>query len=353
MVDPLREPPEYIGKEHIFLPSDVPLVSCTLARSLDFPSGCMRSTAMMRSLSANGFLDLRERRGRKCKPGQVIAQAVEEFWNAQRSSRWFQNHPVLSHPVARHSMELFTCAMCSQDTVLAQCIPLLFHGDDADSHRRRSFYVATVSSPLCSFEHSLDSRCLLCCLENSRALPETYDAIDHWMVYGFMELQAGFFFSVDVWGEQFPRGKHGRVMGSYVGILCGIKGDEKFIQRALKVNAAPNSEGVCLYCDASKSGENVYTSFGPKAPHRSTMVSNDEFFRRGCRPNAWLGLPGMDVQRLFLDWLHVVDRALLPEAAASVPRWIFVQVCLLGFRFGVMAASGLGGAHCNGCGLAC
>ena len=103
------------------------------------------------------------------------------------------------------------CATSCEDTPLAQCIPLLFHGDDADSHRRRSFYVATVSSPLCVYENSWDSRCLLCCIDNTRALPETYDAIDHWMVYGFMELQEGSFFTVNVYGEEFHRGKSGKV----------------------------------------------------------------------------------------------------------------------------------------------
>lgn len=198
---------------------------------------------------------------------------------------------------------------------------MLYHGDDADSHRRRSFFVATVSSPLCIYEDSWDSRCLLRCLDNSKAVTETYDLIDHWLVYGFMELQEGSFFTVDVHGEHFKRGKGGRVCGNFVGILCGIKGDEKFIQRALKVTSNWLSQGVCMYCDASQKGEYLYTFHGPGAAHRATLISNERFFLSGCRPNAWLRLPGFDVQRVFLDWLHIVDLALTPEASASVP-WL-------------------------------
>lgn len=28
------------------------------------------------------------------------AKALEQFWDAQRETRWFQNHPILSKPVA-------------------------------------------------------------------------------------------------------------------------------------------------------------------------------------------------------------------------------------------------------------
>lgn len=75
-----------------------------------------------------------------------------------------------------------------------------------------------------------------------------------------------------------------------------------------------------MYCAAQKKGELLYTQFGPSAPHRATLVSNEEFFKTGCRPNAWLRLPGFDVERVFLDWLHLVDLALTPESSASAPR---------------------------------
>lgn len=246
----------------------------------------------------------------------LVSEAIERFWDAQRGTRWFQDHPILSQPVSWWRLVSW---MVAEDINLSYMIPLLFHGDDADSHRRRSFYVCTLTSPLCEYEGSWDSRILLCTLDNSRCLPETYDVVDTWMVYGFTELQEGSFFSVDPWGEEFVRGKTGPCCGPYRAVLAGIKGDEKFVQRTLKLTTSWISEGVCLYCAAQKSGRLLYTQFGPRAPHRQTLVTNEEFFAKGCRPNAWIRLPGFHVERIFLDWLHLVDLALTPESAASAP----------------------------------
>lgn len=210
--------------------------------------------------------------------------------------------------------------MPAQDCNLDFCIPLLFHGDDADSHRRRTFYVCTFSSPLCESQNTWDNRLLLCALDNSKAVPETFDVIDAWIVHAFTECQEGAFFSVNPWGKPFERGLAGPIAGPYRGILVGLKGDEKFIQRTLKVTASWVSEGVCMYCKATQSGALQYTLHGPNAPHRQTLVSNLDFFRYGCRPNAWLRLPGFDVERVMLDWLHLVDLALTPEASASVSQ---------------------------------
>ena len=207
-----------------------------------------------------------------------------------------------------------------QECNLDFCIPLVVFGDDADSHRRRSFYICTLSSPLCNSGDSWDSKLLLCALDNSRAIPETYDAIDAWIIHSLTECQEGRFFSVNPWGETYDRGMVGRICGPYCGIVVGLKGDEKFIQRTLKTNASWISDGVCLYCKASQKGNMQYTFFGEKAPHRGTLVSNDAFFRHGCRMNAWLRLPGFHVDRIFLDWLHLVDLALTPEASASVAQ---------------------------------
>lgn len=228
--------------------------------------------------------------------------------------------------VCSHYLEGNSSAESVEDCDLQYCVPLLFHGDDADSHRRRSFYTCTISSPLCSQTNSWDTRILLCTLDNSKALPETFDAIDTWLVYGLTELQEGKFMTVDPWGRHCDRGFTGRICGPYVGILVGMKGDEKFIQRALKVVASPISDGVCMYCKASQTGQYMYTYHGEYADHRSTLVSNLEFFQSGCRMNAWIRLPGFHLSRVFLDWLHLVDLSLTPECAASVTCFQFVRV---------------------------
>ena len=65
-----------------------------------------------------------------------------------------------------------------EDCDLSLCIPLLFHADDADAHRRRTFNAMTISSPLSDYMECWDTRLLMCVLDNARCLPETYDVVE-------------------------------------------------------------------------------------------------------------------------------------------------------------------------------
>ena len=208
-----------------------------------------------------------------------------------------------------------------KDIDLETYFPIVCHGDDADSHRRRSFCCFTIASPLSPSRSSWDTRVLLYIVDTSRALPETYDVLDSWVVLGLCELQEGKWMNVDIYGRPWDRGKSGRICGKYTGVWVALKGDQKFLQRALKLNTSATSDQVCMYCRATSSGQMVYTAFGPSAPHRSTLVTNDFFFHSGCRPNSWLRLPGFDVQRVLADWLHLIDLSLIPETSASV-TWL-------------------------------
>lgn len=204
-----------------------------------------------------------------------------------------------------------------EDCDLMNVIPLLFHGDDADAHRRRSFCVCAISSPLAPPRSSWDNRALLFVADTGRMLPETYDTLDAFMVHSLCELQEGTFFDVDPYGRPWDRGVSGLIMGGLRAVLCGIKGDQKYLQRALKLRSSWNSERVCMYCHATSSGANLYTSFGPGAPHRNSLVSTEHFIESGCYPNPWVRLPGFHLELVLADWLHLVDLSLTPEVAAS------------------------------------
>ena len=95
-------------------------------------------------------------------------------------------------------------------------------------------------------------------------------------------------------------------------------GDQKYIQRALKLTTSWVSEKCCMYCDAALSGPHLYTFFGENAPHRSTLKSTTDFIVHGCRPNPWIRIPGFDISIVMTDWLHLVDLAITPEMAGSV-----------------------------------
>lgn len=192
------------------------------------------------------------------------------------------------------------------------------HGDDADSHRRRSFMVLTISSPLAPARSSYENRIMIYVIDTSRALEETFDTLDTWVVHSLCELQHGKFMTVDIHGVPFDRGFEGQVCGQYRGVLCALKGDQKYLQRSLKLTTSWNSENCCMYCGAKPFGDMLYTAYGPHAPHRQTMVNNDVFMTQRCRPNAWIRLPGFHIDTILTDWLHLVDLSYTPEVSASV-----------------------------------
>ena len=80
-------------------------------------------------------------------------------------------------------------------------IPLVFHGDEADAHRRRSFCVCSFCSLLVSGKSPFDSKYLIYLTDVNRCVEETWDVLDAWAAYSFMELQHGQFFSVSPFNE--------------------------------------------------------------------------------------------------------------------------------------------------------
>ena len=192
------------------------------------------------------------------------------------------------------------------------------HGDDADSHRRRSFCTVTIGSPLMPARSTWENRVMIYIIDTSRAVTETYDVLDSWVVYGLCELQEGRFFDVDLYGAPCQRPKAGQhICGQFRGVLVALKGDQKYLQRNLKLTTSWNSERVCMYCAATSHGALMYTAFGPNAPHRGTLVNNEYFMANGCRPGPWIRLPGFDLELVLADWLHLVDLSLTPEVCAS------------------------------------
>ena len=127
----------------------------------------------------------------------------------------------------------YTTKDCNLDFV----VPIVIHGDDADSHRRRTFCSMTFSSALNVGPgvSPWDSKILVYCVCNQEALTETFDTLDSWIVWSCIELQEGQFMSVTPRGEPFFRGKTGPVAGPYRAVVFAIKGDEKFHQKCLKL----------------------------------------------------------------------------------------------------------------------
>ena len=115
-----------------------------------------------------------------------------------------------------------------KDTDLRKCIPLILHGDDCESHRRRSFTVCSFASLLVKNCSVWDNRLLCYCTDNS-SCNETVDTLDAWLVHSLTELMMGRFFEIGPFGDPIPgrENKGGQeIAGGYRGILTAPWGRE-------------------------------------------------------------------------------------------------------------------------------
>lgn len=198
----------------------------------------------------------------------------------------------------------------------------MIHGDDCDAHRRRSFNVVTLSSAVCQGS-PFDTKILMYAVDNSKSTTECF-VLDTWLVWSLIECQEGQRMSVDPW-QNALEGRSGPVCGPYRGVLVNLKGDEKWLQKALKLKQSWVSSNICPMCRASsKSGNMMYTQFGPHSPHRSTMLNTVQFISEAVNPGPWIRLPGFHVNLVTFDWLHIIDLAIIPECAASVTRQFYL-----------------------------
>ena len=221
----------------------------------------------------------------------------------------------------------------NEATDLSRCVPLIFHQDDGEAHRRRSFMVTTFGSALVH-KSPWDSRFLLYCTDNSKSCSNTYDTLDTWIAWSFTELGAGRWLQHSPWGEYMGRreDKAGTLIADgWIGVLVAHRGDEKALAKAFHVKNTWVSEEVCFSCRASRLSDSryLYTAFGQNAPHRETIVDLHTFVTSKVGPNAWTRVPGFHPSMIAYDWLHVLDLALIPDAAASVPRLHFCIIPLL------------------------
>ncbi|CAE7244625.1 unnamed protein product, partial [Symbiodinium sp. CCMP2456] len=206
------------------------------------------------------------------------------YWKNMQNTEWFQQHPVLA------SMS---------DTELERCIPLEFHGDDADSHRRRTFLICSFQSAL-TCGPTLDTIYPVYCIDNQQASKWTQSELDLHLVWSIQQLQQGELFNHDAHGRPHTP-PYRNIMGEYKAIWVGMKGGD-----VIKASSDGNSTML-------------YTYTGCNAPHRTTLRNCtcigaiDREFLLNISNSPWLLCPGMTAKRVWPDYLHVVDLALAPD----------------------------------------
>lgn len=204
---------------------------------------------------------------------------------------------------------------------MKRLIPIVVHGDEADSHRRRNFSLLTFGSLTVSGT-IFEKKFLIYCLDNSVAHAGTACTLERWVAHSLAELQTGSFSNVDPWNNPFPAhyaARSGEICGGYKFIFAMIKGDEKWIQRTFRTTKSWVSSNPCLHCAASSNEDSrlLYTSFGPAAPHRETLRSTGEFIGQICQMHTWTTVPGFHIHMIVYDWLHLLDLCIIPETAGS------------------------------------
>lgn len=202
-----------------------------------------------------------------------------------------------------------------------RCIPISLHGDDADSHRRRTFNICTFQSltvPGAFYDKSV----VLFCLDNSVALPETASTLEKWVGWSISELQEGCFSTIDPFGAVFApavdKNRTGSIADGFRCILMMHKGDEKYHQKVYRPAKSWVSENCCLHCRATVSaGPLMYTAFGRDAGHRTTLTTTRDFIENIARCQSITCVPGWSMGMIVYDWMHIVDLCIIPECAAS------------------------------------
>lgn len=197
----------------------------------------------------------------------------------------------------------------------------MVHGDDAESHRRRSFTVTTLGSLVVTGKSLWDIIFLMYTFDNSRASTDTIATLDLWLCWSPVECQCGHYLDTDPWGRPynaFQNGRCGLIAGGYKAVLALHKGDEKYLQKVYRAARTAVSHNVCMSCEASsQQGPLLYTLYGENAAHRNTILDTSTFITKVAGVQTWTRIPGWGPEILGHDWLHVVDLTLIPEAAAS------------------------------------
>lgn len=180
--------------------------------------------------------------------------------------------------------------------------------------------MTTLGSAVASSGSVWDTRFLLYCLDNARSVGETIKTLDQWVAWSLLELQCGVFLDFDPFGRPYARhaeGRAGAIAGKFRAILTIHKGDEKYLQKVYAMTKSAVSHKVCFVCGATQDGPNMYSFYGPAAPHRNTLLNTEAFITTACGQQAWTRIPGWAPSVISYDWLHIVDLTIVPECAAS------------------------------------
>ena len=230
---------------------------------------------------------------------------LDTFWEHASQQPWFLEHPAAQQIAADPS----------------HCIPLRIHGDAAPVTKKSSTLFMTFCSAVVHDLPSLQSRQLMLALD-SKASPEMNEVLEI-MAWSFKCLMDNKMPSHDHMGEplQGPWAKCAgqSITGAYKLILCHVVGDWEFLRDYFAFDSHYNRDSICFLCPAVKSiGRTCAWCFGPDANWILHLVSNAEFMfsRRDVVPMCCL--PGIHLDCIKLDLMHIIMLGILQYIIGSV-----------------------------------
>ena len=133
---------------------------------------------------------------------------------------------------------------------------------------------------------------LLCCLQEENLIHENLKSLSptlQHIVWSCNVAFAGVYPETDAFGKPLTPAKQkiaGRIMAGGCRYACAeLKGDWKYHERVLRLQATPVSRECCFLCDAQASDEPLrYYAIGDEAPWVATEVTTAGFINRKIRP---------------------------------------------------------------------
>lgn len=196
-----------------------------------------------------------------------------------------------------------------------KCTPLGLHGDGVPFTKNQSLELLSWNVlgvaggdrvPFTGVSKSFICRCG--CLGR-----HTWDDVLSVMAWSIRALVNGVHPSVGPDGRQLEgkllelaRGKLQRQ-----GVLCQIRGDWPFLKTLLSIPSW-TSDRICWMCPADKSDTKMsYKCCSSDATWRQQRITGPEFLRslqtQDLAPSTIFSCPGLRMEHVVLDWLHIVD----------------------------------------------
>ena len=208
-----------------------------------------------------------------------------------------------------------------------ECLPIGLHGDGVPFTKKQSLEVISwnvlgePNNDRVPFTGTSKAYCCKCGCQGRC----TWDAVMEIFAWSIKALVAGKHPQVDHLGQNLPS-ELACVAGQSLGVqgvLCQIRGDWPFLKTLFGVPAW-NNQQCCWMCEAENDPESEmdFRKPGLNAKWRQARLTTRTFFQKlkamAMEPSPLFHCPGLVLDHIVLDWLHIVDLGIAQDIAGNV-----------------------------------